>query len=515
MVQQAGSPPSSTIMQVPPWAWNNDPAKLLTKAGFHAQPIDGVSSGRWLVRTVEDYLRIHPDLVKVDHLAGPALRQPRFELLDSFVVAKEANKKSKRIEAALRSRADRAAQTGEPVDYFSLWQLHTITVPGNDLLATVKDIHSELLKIRVQGEQAELVFNHAGVHVIRRMETLIHRVKIVSVLLRVEYDDKLRAGDTAHVRKANESGDMIFSASEKLYDGIYLFDAYLAPLLGALTPGIWAIGAHREFGTIIHSLGRPLAGTTGDAAELLQLLPVQADAEAVEFSTLSESACSMAIEWYATRLNELFGVLSNPAVFSVRSGEYSPPKHLHALLTVEQLFRRVSSIQSTHRDVNARRVLFFSVLDTLERLTGRSIEVHCDPDFAEKVLANLEQNIPPLAAEVLLPAGRRGVAALKRLQDGFYLQRYTGNVEVDVRGPSGVISKMDMKKAVAEYVKMLRNATHGHGTNKPGRIELTNSLLAQHDGDVPHDLGLLGYLYLIDFLMRPDVIERVFYNGGK
>ena len=44
-------------------------------------------------------------------------------------------------------------------------------------------------------------------------------------------------------------------------------------------------------------------------------------------------------------------MLSDPAIFTDRDGSYVPAKHLHALMTVEQLFRRVSSIQTSYRDV--------------------------------------------------------------------------------------------------------------------------------------------------------------------
>ncbi len=60
----------------------------------------------------------------------------------------------------------------------------------------------------------------------------------------------------------------------------------------------------------------------------------------------------------------MFAVLTDPAVFTDHQQSYQPAKHLHALLTVEQLSRRVASIQTAHRDTNARRVLLFPVLDT-------------------------------------------------------------------------------------------------------------------------------------------------------
>lgn len=62
---------------------------------------------------------------------------------------------------------------------------------------------------------------------------------------------------------------------------------------------------------------------------------------------------------------------------------------------------------------------------------------------------------------------------------------------------------------------MLRAATHGHGSNRAGRVELTNALLAHHDGTIPHDLALLGYLYLLDVLVHPEVLAKHLYGGGN
>lgn len=68
--------------------------------------------------------------------------------------------------------------------------------------------------------------------------------------------------------------------------------------------------------------------------------------------------------------------------------------------------------------------------------------------------------------------------------------------------------------AAAEYIRVLRNATHGHGSNREAARGRTNALLAQHDGELPHDLALLGYPYLLDLLNNPSGFRRTLYNGG-
>lgn len=65
-----------------------------------------------------------------------------------------------------------------------------------------------------------------------------------------------------------------------------------------------------------------------------------------------------------------------------------------------------------------------------------------------------------------------------------------------------------LERGTAEYLKLLRNATHGHGANKKNQVEATESLLARHDGRIPHEVALLGWLYLLDLLSHPDALRR-------
>ncbi|MFI7431874.1 hypothetical protein ACIBPB_33415 [Micromonospora sp. NPDC049836] len=327
----------------------------------------------------------------------------------------------------------------------------------------------------------------------------MHRTKLIAVLIRLAYDADLRDGRFASLKKHHESGGRVFASSDGLLDGLTLLDAYIGPLLGATTPGVWAFASHRTIGPIIFSLGRTVTGTRPGAAEMLQLLPSRgAVRKTWKAAEHSPHACSDAITWWSHGLNELFGVLTDFALFADREGNYSANLNHQILLTTEQLFRRVTSILACYRDGHAQRVLLFTVLDTLEKLTGRSLNDMCHVSLAEKTLDSLQQKIAGGAAQVLIPLAERAVSALREVQDGFFL-----GVTVEGDGSKSVMG-MPLAKAAAEYVKLLRNATHGHGSNKRDRIDITNALLAHHDGDLSHDLPLMGYLYLLDFLSRPN-----------
>jgi plasmid stability protein len=289
----------------------------------------------------------------------------------------------------------------------------------------------------------------------------------------------------------------------------------MGPLLAAGSPGVWALSVVRSFGSLVFSLGAFISGTDRDAAEFLQLISIPGASSTVPFPRLSATAGTDALNWWGARLNQLFGVVSDLAVFTDASGNYVAAKHLEAMLTVEQIFRRTTSMLVAHRDTHGRRALFFTLLDSLESITGIDILKMCNLSHAKATFDRVSRQLPQGAAEVLLPAAKRAVNALEDMQDGFFIRRQLGTVELEFHlGPAG-LKVMSLEEGVARYLKVLRDATHGHGSNKAATAALTDALLAHHDGELPHDIGLLAYLYLLDVLCDPARLRRVLYRSGK
>ena len=409
-----------------------------------------------------------------------------------------------------------AATTRTPVDSLAWSQMVSTVIPAPQLQEWLAETYKNLISMPMENDPTDKVFANAGIHIVRRAAELLHRIKLPSVSLQLASDSNFATKSLAQIQgEANAAGETIFASSEGLYDGIFTLDAYLTPLYGALVPAIWAFPAPRMLGVIIYSLGQPVAGSRGRAAELLHLLPSQGPTESSSIPTLSPAASSAAIRWWVNGLNDLLGVLSDPTVFTDCNGKYVPAAHLHAQLSVDQLFRRVASMEISLRDAQARRVLFFTILDTIERLTTKKIERICSLKYARNVLARLRSEIPAGAAEVLLPGAERGVEALERLQHGFFIQRRQGSAQVEWFDPEVGPRAMEIDEATAHYVRLLRDATHGHGAKAGNRKKRTDALLTNHNGKIPHDLGWLGYLYLLDFLARPDDLRQRLYDGGK
>ena len=148
----------------------------------------------------------------------------------------------------------------------------------------------------------------------------------------------------------------------------------------------------------------------------------------------------------------------------------------------------------------------FSTMDTFENLLGRNILDLCHPTQAARALSRLRETIPSAAQPVLLPAADRAVNAVAAVGAGFFLTDREDRID---RGDGKF--PMTRDDATAQLLKLLRNATHGHGPQKGGkrRMDMSNQLLARHDGNVPSDVALLGHLYLLELLSEPDRLRRI------
>lgn len=503
--------PAAAVLSPPAWIASRPPDAFAAEAGLRWRAVTG-APGTWRVCTDERYLQRRPELVAAEQLAGPGTARPRFDRLVQVDAAAIVETPPMRA-GLLAEHQQRARTSGDLLDGVRHWQLETMNAALQQLPLVAADILTFLVDVTVDGAPDEHPFAAAGVHLFRLAPAVGFRARLFTVLLQAQHDPRLQpGGDLDALRARAASDETVFGASRSLFDGIFLGEVYLGPLLGALSPSIRAFSAHRTSGAVVHTLGAALAGTSGRACELLQVLPSMGAGTSEPVPALSRPVPEAVLRWWADRLNALFGVLTDPAVFTDTAGRFHPPKHLHALLSIEQLFRRVGSIQTGYRDTHARRVLLFTVLDTLDRLTGHPIDPLCALAFARRCLADLEAELTEPAGEVLLPGARRAVAALREVRDGFYIARQLGATTITDPGTRGGAPRaLDLDTAPTAYIKVLRDATHGN-RNRP---ELTDLLLTHHTGEIPHDLALLGYLHLLHLLLHPEQLAQHLYARGK
>jgi len=515
----ATPPPTNAVMTLPVWLGNGAVGEFLSTAGLRILPDRFLGPDEYRVEIQERSIRGRPNLINSRPLAGPPLDIADYTPLHAIESVVSRHLSDETIEAVARElvRVREFAEDGGSIGLIapglSLHQIQTSVVDPSGAAMAVKAITEDLLNHRF--DDGDRVYPHAGAHLVRRDPALLRRFKIPAVLLRVARDKKLQQADLTDIKNASESGEVVFAASDGLASGIALLDAYLTPLLGALSPRVWAFSAARTSGTIVYTLGRTIPGVLGGAVEPLQLLSSREGPATATPPPLSPSASVAALTWWVRRLDKTLSIVSDPALFTDDAGHYVPRHHQHALLSIDQLFRRTGSIQVSHRDHDARRVLLFTVLDTLERLGNRTLKDMCTYDFAAQALQRVRSAMPSDAQEVLMPAAQRALDALEQLQDGFYLHRQTGSPTIDFTAMDGTTVSYTPPQAAAEYIRVLRNATHGHGSNRPEAVHRTDALLAHHDGTFPYDLPLLAYLYLLELLAQPEELRQALASASR
>lgn len=495
-------------LTVPSILFGGNSKGLLDWMKMRGHPVMG-RAGTWRVCTEENYLSLsRPGLLTYRHLAGPGVESRIVRVLSTPVGGATFNAGQDSIER-VNAIGDRLEGSSEIADMFVHMKLAVMVASETQLPDVLNQIFDAMREIPFKGEPARRPLSNASVHLAARDPAITHRIKFPSVSLRFEYDDRLAKGELPIV--GDMTADPGFSAALDLHSGMMMLDPYFGPLAGCLSPYVWCFVVPRNHGVVVLDLGTTLSGTRSQVGELLQTLPNYGPETGVARPRFPATAFADAVEWWTERLDALFGILSDPAVFRDLLGDYRAVAHLHALLTIEQLFRRVISIQGGARDTHATRVLLFSVLDTLQRLTGRPIEMHCSADFAKKTLTRLRTSLPTGAQDVLLWGPERAVSGLAEVQDGFFLRSLTGD-RVVIREDGGHEREFSLDAAAAHYLKVLRDATHGHGSNRDNAKGKTNALLAQHDGRVPHEVAGLGFLYMLDILANPEVLRRILAN---
>ena len=494
---------SGAAARIPPWLWGNDVLGYAAEAQLKFHPVD-VADLRWRIEALERYQHGTAHLVERIEIAAPGA-QPRWDLLDSLPPSPVGpTATQEQVEAKRRELVENT--TDGDIQARLNWLHMSLTLaPDPDFVAAARGAYETLRD--VTGSDGTPLFPDLAAYFIRFDKALTWRAGFARVMLRIEEEPDLLLN-----RPTQSASQLVFgSGTDLLSDLAVTRDAYLAPLFLCHSPWVWAIVGPRQQGVMVLSLGRPLRGREADAAELLQQFMHAGPASFAACPPFTAQQTTATITWWTEHLNRLLSAVTDPATYVDSSGFYSPRRQFTVQLTFEQAGRRIQAVLVHQRDQATRRLAAFAALDTLEGLGVVSFDNAVDLNKAQKALDRLDNDLlPPDVAAVLLPSARRAVQALRDCQQGFLSNSRVNGGQVTVPNKNGQQRVMTPEQAVAQYLRVLRNANHGFsGQNDAGRRR-DEILLMSHTGAIPDDFALLPYLYWLHALAEPQIVRSLF-----
>ncbi len=484
------------IIALPKWLWNNNPAEFAARSGWHAEQVSP-GSREWKIRLRRPDEGGESKLISVTKVADAEnfANIRSFEILQTLVTPPGINPPDwHRIQAEVERIGRERPNDIAAAMYAAL--LATQNIPDEELADQVQDVLRNSIEALPDMECYLISFS----------PEIALRYTAVRMLLQTEDDPALLTQPPA-------AGDdsMIFSSGRWLFtDTSFGFAAYLAPLFTSLSPWVWAVPVPRHGGVIVYSFGQALVGRRSEAPELLQLfLPIGRLSVSMP-PAIGPSDIEKALHWWTEHLDELFREITDPVRYRHGDGTFDPVRNFETLLTFEQVFRNAQVLAANDRDPQSRRMLLFDLLDSIAGIRSPNFDQMCEVATAEGALAEVMEVLDDGAASVLIPRAQLGRDALEKVQEGFFLPSRVNDAGVRVPNRDGTERVMSRAAAAAQYLRVLRNSGHAFGSSgrrQSGQAR-DQALLISHNGNLPHDLPDLAYLYLLRLLARPGDLRR-------
>ena len=488
--------------------FDGNPRGLIDYIGLHGRPL---GNNRWAVWPSNDKV-----FVSHHGLADDTAFVNRFDHLTQMPITADHLDDPETVAGFAKldeQLAERMAGGPDIAAVFHVIQADVLKCATHEeLIAVVEQACATLGTIPFEGE---LLFPNLTAHLVIATDLLIRRVRLPAIMFRFDQDPD--AMDT--IAGIGEEGGY-FASSSKWFQDVIGASHYFGPLLGCLSPGFWCVPTGRPPAAILFSLGTGIAGYRHTPMEPMQLLPSQGRDEPVPDKHLLPISCRLAITWWTNRLNEMFGYLCDPTVFSNKHGIYDPYEHQHWLLTFGQVFDLTTALQTSSRNQAAQRMLMNTLLDSYsDRIMDRRFDQLCRYGEAKEAADRVRAKMPEAVAAILMPLADRAVDSLRRVQDGFFFreQRGDNNVVITIPGDPNRHHR-EPELAAALILKIYRNATHGFGGGRLPESEkdqIAEKLLAHHTGELPDDLVFLPYLYLLDTLCHPDKVRETIVKRAR
>jgi hypothetical protein len=486
--------------KLPPWLWGNDILGFAREAQLKITPADAEAC-YWHMQALERYEHRTARLVRLIEIAAPG-HTPHWERLRALQPSRVANTVPPELVARKRQELVEGTSPDDLLAQLN-WLHMSLTLARDEEFFTAADSAWQSLS-SVRTKDGKPVFPDLAAYFISFDQALSWRAGLARVMLRLEEEPTLLTAPPT------PTGQLAFGSGTMLQTDLAVTrDAYIAPLFLCHSPYIWSLVGQRQQGITIFSLGQPIAGRTPDPAELLQQFMPTGPTNFPACPPFTATQISAALTWWTDHLNELLSISTDPSSYKEESGTYRPRRQFETLLSLEQAGKRVQAVLTHQRDPASRRVLAFAALDTLEGLkVVSSLENAFDLSKAERVLQGLTDALPADVAAVLLPSARRAVVALRECQDGFLPSAHVSGGQVAIPSKGGGTTRVSVDSATKQYLRVLRNTSHGFGGKDDAGRRRDELLLMSHTGELPHDFALLPYLYWLDCIANPHRLRQ-------
>lgn len=499
-------------LRLPDALYGGDPRGFLQHLGLDGRRL---SDDRWAVWPNAD-----TSFIRCRDLADETGLRYRFDYLDEVpepttdLDELEVVERFGELEDQLSERMQSGSDLAAP---FHQVQLDVMRSANNRRLVEVVCSAYEELGLAPVESTGEQAFPHRSAHLVIATDLLISRARLPAIMFRFDQDP-----DAMKTISALDDEAGAFASSSDWYREIIGLTHYLGPLLGCLSPRFWCLPTSRPPFAVLFSLGTHINGHRNSPMEPMQLLPTFGRNEpAWHVGDLPQDAYRHAIHWWVTRLNQMFGYLTDPTTFANAYGVYDPYEHQHWLLTIGQIFSLTTALQAAGRNHAVQRALMNTLLDTFaDRINGRDFDKLCTYDTAMRTANQVRTRMPTDVAAMLMPVADRAVESLLEVEKGFFIRRQRGDSNVVVRIPEDQRPhQRQPRRAAAILLKVFRNATHGFGGLSPNPRSLNDRvaerILAVHTGDMPADLVYLPYLYLLELLCEPDKVRKTIVKRAQ
>lgn len=481
-------------VSLPEWLYAGDTKSFMRAIGWDA--VATSDSSKWQV-ALEEKVASGRSMLTLSEILAP---DDPVDIAEHPILLEAATRTIARSTDFLSRIETEISRIGPIGDISSLQDL-TRMIYISDLTMLISagpafgDVTNELMN-RIRKE-----FPRSALYFIRVDSALSLRTTILRVLMRMENEPS-----TFKIPPLAGSGGLAFEGGIDLTDDLAMgLRAFLDPLLLSLSPFAWGHRHLCDAGVLVVSFGTAVAIRSGEPNEPLNFFGRGAETSTTAPPPVSAEAIHSALAWWVEKLSSLLSSATDPCQFDAGDGSYDVARHQEALFTLNQAFRAIQSISIQHRDGFARQTLLFSALDSLESLYKVKLDNLVEAPFAERVLDNLRKQLPKESLPVLLPRAEGAVDALKEMRNSFGSGGRVSGSGVRVpnsdRGNGETAERtLNFDRAVAQYLRVRRNATHGFGGRKHKYEIRDRILLSSHSGRVPPKVADLSYLYGLNLL---------------